>query len=51
MIKDKRKLSRTSKPQLRQLNFLGYVLHNVAKNGEKCLKECDNLSKNSVQLS
>ena len=32
----------------RQLNSLHYVLHNVAKNGEKCLKECNNLSRNSV---
>ena len=34
----------------RQLSSLGYVLHNVAKNGEKCLKECNSLGRNSVQL-
>ena len=32
----------------KQLNSLHYVLHNVAKNGEKCLKECNKLSRNSV---
>ena len=33
----------------RQPNSLHYVLHNVAKkNREKCLKECNNLSRNSV---
>ena len=35
----------------KKLNSLGYVLLNVAKIGEKCLKECNNLSRNSAQLS
>ena len=41
MIKN---LSHTIKTTTRQLNFLGYVLHNTAKNGEKCLKGCDKSS-------
>ena len=51
MVKMKEKyLSRCKKETTtRQLNSLHYVLHNVAKkDGEKCLKECNNLSRNSV---
>ena len=50
MVKMKEKYLSHSKKETttRQLNSSHYVLHNVAKNGEKCLKECNNLNTNLV---
>ena len=48
-MKEKYLLHSKKETSNRQLISLHYILHNVAKeNGEKCLKECNNLSRNSV---
>ena len=51
MVKMKEKYLSHSKKETttRQLNSSHYVLHDVAKkNGEKCLKKCNNLNTNLV---